>query len=80
MDRHGEPQRLRLFVAFRLPDAVVERVAAWQRQTLAGTGSVRPTPPESLHVTLVFLGSQPAAAVAGDRGDGSPSCRGRAPA
>lgn len=63
MDRHEEPQRLRLFVALRLPDAVVEGVAAWQRQTLAGTGSVRPTLPESLHVTLVFLGSLPAAAV-----------------
>ena len=45
MDRHEEPQRLRLFVAYRLPDAVVEGVAAWQRQTLAGAGSVRPTPP-----------------------------------
>lgn len=54
---------MRLFVAYRLPDAVVEAVAAWQRQTLADAAGVRPTPPESLHVTMVFLGSQPAAGV-----------------
>jgi RNA 2',3'-cyclic 3'-phosphodiesterase len=63
MKRTGEPQRLRLFVAYRLPGAIVEGVAAWQRQTLAGVDGVRPTPRESLHVTMVFLGSQPAAAV-----------------
>ena len=63
MERHGEPQRLRLFVAYRLSGEVVDALTAWQRLTLAGAAGVRPTPPESLHITLVFLGSQPAAAV-----------------
>ena len=63
MDRSEEPRRPRLFVAYRLPDAIVERVAAWQRDVFAGQGAVRPTPSGSLHVTMVFLGSQPAAAV-----------------
>jgi len=63
MQPDGEPLRLRLFVAYRLPAAIVEGVAAWQRQTFANAGGVRPTSPESLHVTMVFLGSQPAAAV-----------------
>ena len=65
MQTDGEPPRLRLFVAYRLPDAIVDEVAAWQRQTFAKTGGVRPTPPESLHVTMVFLASQPAAGVTG---------------
>ena len=63
MERHEEPRRLRLFVAYRLPGNVVEALTAWQHRTLAGVAGVRPTPPESLHITLVFLGSQPAAAV-----------------
>jgi RNA 2',3'-cyclic 3'-phosphodiesterase len=63
MDHSEGPRRLRLFVGYRLPDEVVERVVAWQGEVLSGHG-VRPTPPECLHVTLVFLGSQPEAAVA----------------
>ena len=65
MDRNEGPQRLRLFVACRLPDSIVERVVVWQRKILEGATGVRPTPPEALHITMVFLGSQPAAAVAG---------------
>ena len=65
MDRNEGPQRLRLFVACRLPQEIVERVVAWQRQTLEGATGVRPTPAESLHITMVFLGSQPGAAVDG---------------
>jgi len=65
MDRSEGPQRLRLFVAYRLPDSIVERVVAWQRQTLEDATGVRPTPPEALHITMAFLGSQPSAAVAG---------------
>jgi 2'-5' RNA ligase len=65
MERKEGPQRLRLFVAYRLPHAIVERVVAWQRLILEGATGVRPTPPESLHITMVFLGTQAAAAVAG---------------
>jgi 2'-5' RNA ligase len=62
------PPRARLFVAFRLPHAIVERVTLWQRETFRGLGGMRPTPADSLHVTLVFLGSQPATGV-GDLAD-----------
>jgi 2'-5' RNA ligase len=63
MERPGEPHRLRLFVAYRLSGDAVDALTAWQRRTLAGVAGLRPTPPESLHITLVFLGSQPAVAV-----------------
>ena len=68
MEPGEAPPRVRLFVAFRLPDAIVERVTAWQQQTLAGLDGVRPIPADSLHVTMVFLGSQPATGV-GDIAD-----------
>ena len=45
--------RLRLFCALRLPDDVVESLAAWQLRELGG----RVVPPGNLHVTLAFLGS-----------------------
>ena len=49
-------ERLRLFLALQLPDAVVETLADWQQRELAG----RIVPPANLHVTLAFLGSRPA--------------------
>ena len=49
--------RLRLFLALRLPDDVVSSIADWQRRELVG----RVVPPGNLHVTLAFLGSRPAA-------------------
>ena len=51
-------ERLRLFLALRLPDDVVAALAAWQARELAGAGRI--VPPEHLHVTLAFLGSRPA--------------------
>jgi RNA 2',3'-cyclic 3'-phosphodiesterase len=50
--------RLRLFCALRLPDHVVDDLAAWQLRELRGA---RPVPPENLHVTVAFLGGRPAA-------------------
>jgi RNA 2',3'-cyclic 3'-phosphodiesterase len=50
--------RLRLFCALRLPDDVVDDLAAWQLLELRGG---RPVPPENVHVTLAFLGARPAA-------------------
>ena len=48
-------ERLRLFCGLPLPDDVVERIVPWQlRELPAG----RVVPPENLHVTLAFLGSQ----------------------
>lgn len=54
-------ERLRLFLALRLPDETLDAVAAWQAEAFAGTpGGVRVVPRENLHVTLAFLGSRPA--------------------
>ena len=49
-------ERLRLFLALRLPDDVVDSIERWQRARLAG---VRAVPREHLHVTLAFLGHRP---------------------
>jgi 2'-5' RNA ligase len=50
-------ERLRLFVALDVPDAVRTSLASWcERVAPAG---VRRIPAENLHVTLAFLGSQP---------------------
>ena len=50
-------ERLRLFLALRLPDDVLARVERWQHEQLGG---VRIVPREHLHVTLAFLGHRPA--------------------
>jgi 2'-5' RNA ligase len=57
----GGDEPVRLFCALQLPDETVEAVAAWQQEHLHG---VRIVPAENLHVTLVFIGSRPAADVA----------------
>jgi 2'-5' RNA ligase len=50
-------ERLRLFLALRLPDDVLDDVERWQHGELTG---VRVVPREHLHVTLAFLGHRPA--------------------
>jgi RNA 2',3'-cyclic 3'-phosphodiesterase len=50
-------ERLRLFLALRLPDDVLDEVEQWQSERLAGARIVRR---EHLHVTLAFLGHRPA--------------------
>jgi 2'-5' RNA ligase len=50
--------RARLFVALDLPKAVREGLVAWQREALSDP-ALRPVEPESLHMTLVFLGYHP---------------------
>jgi 2'-5' RNA ligase len=47
--------RARLFVALDLPAGMRDGIVAWGREALADP-SLRPVAPESLHVTLVFLG------------------------
>lgn len=56
-ERLGSP-RARLFVALELPGEVVEGLSAWGREALGDVRAVRLLRPESLHVTLVFLGYQ----------------------
>jgi len=55
--------RARLFVALDLPEAVREGIVAWGRKALADP-ALRPVAPESLHVTLAFLGWLPEKEVA----------------
>jgi len=50
-------ERLRLFLALRIPDDVLDEIERWQREELVG---VRIVPREHLHVTLAFLGHRPA--------------------
>lgn len=50
--------RARLFVALDLPDELREGIAAWGREALEDP-ALRPVAPESLHVTLAFLGYRP---------------------
>jgi RNA 2',3'-cyclic 3'-phosphodiesterase len=49
----------RLFVALDLPDPIRTRVSAWGRGELIDP-NLRPVRPESLHITLVFLGNREA--------------------
>jgi RNA 2',3'-cyclic 3'-phosphodiesterase len=50
-------ERLRLFLALRLPDDVLDELERWQHAWLP---DVRVVPREHLHVTLAFLGHRPA--------------------
>jgi len=50
-------ERLRLFLALRLPDDVLDEIERWQCGELP---KVRVVPREHLHVTLAFLGHRPA--------------------
>ena len=53
----GGDGRLRLFLALRVPEPVLDALQTWQRQELEGFGRVLPR--DHLHVTLAFLGSRP---------------------
>jgi 2'-5' RNA ligase len=50
--------RVRLFVALDLPESFVRPLSAWTRDAFGDHPDLRVLPPESLHVTLVFLGYQ----------------------
>jgi RNA 2',3'-cyclic 3'-phosphodiesterase len=50
--------RARLFVALDLPDEMREGIMAWGCEALADP-ALRPVKPESLHITLAFLGHRP---------------------
>jgi len=47
--------RVRLFVALDLPDELREGIVGWGREALVDP-VLRPVAPESLHITLAFLG------------------------
>jgi len=50
--------RARLFVALDLPDDLREGIVAWGIEALTDP-ALRPVAPESLHITLAFLGYRP---------------------
>jgi RNA 2',3'-cyclic 3'-phosphodiesterase len=52
-------ERLRLFVAFPLPEEALRGLTDWQRDELRAPESVRVVPSENLHATIAFLGSRP---------------------
>ena len=54
---------VRLFVALELPAAIRTALSGWAREHAGGLGSLRLVGPDSLHVTLCFLGSRPASEV-----------------
>ena len=49
--------RARLFVALDLPEETREGLVGWGREALADP-ALRPVAPESLHITLAFLGNR----------------------
>lgn len=60
-DTVGADERLRLFLGFRLPDDVLDRLERWQEAHLSGRVVTR----ANLHITLAFLGSRPTAELPG---------------
>jgi 2'-5' RNA ligase len=58
-----DAERARLFVALQLPGDIRVALSDWSREQLTDLTSLRRVRAESLHVTLCFLGSQPASAV-----------------
>ena len=52
-------ERQRLFVALDLPDPIRAELTAWGKEELIDP-NLRPVRPESLHITLVFLGNREA--------------------
>ncbi len=53
-------ERARLFVALELCERLVRELVEWRQGAVAGIDGVRMIRPQDLHVTLCFLGSQPA--------------------
>jgi 2'-5' RNA ligase len=53
-------ERLRLFLALRLPDGILDRLVDWQCRELGDVPNTRVVRRENLHATLAFLGHRPA--------------------
>jgi RNA 2',3'-cyclic 3'-phosphodiesterase len=62
----GGDERLRLFLALRLPEDALDDIVRWQAESLTG---VRAVPREALHITLAFLGHRPAGELDGILGE-----------
>jgi 2'-5' RNA ligase len=57
-EERPQSPRARLFVALDLPEETREGLVAWGNEALTDP-ALRPVAPESLHVTLAFLGQRP---------------------
>ena len=57
-DERSKSPRARLFVALDLPEDLRDGLVAWGRQHLRDP-ALRVVPPQSLHITLAFLGFLP---------------------
>jgi RNA 2',3'-cyclic 3'-phosphodiesterase len=57
-ERPGSP-RARLFVALEPGEADRRALGAWRDAVVAGRDDLRPVAPETLHLTLAFLGYRP---------------------
>ena len=62
-DAAGGDPRVRLFVALDLPGGVRDELVAWRQPILQDQPGLRAVGLESLHVTLCFIGSRPAAEI-----------------
>ena len=57
----GADERLRLFLALRLPEPVLDAIETWQQEHLQGVGpGLRVVRRDDLHITVAFLGHRPA--------------------
>lgn len=72
----GGDERLRLFLALRLPEPVLDGLGEWQRRSLQG---VRLVARDHLHLTLAFLGHRPAGELDGILGELRAAAAGAAP-
>ncbi len=54
---------MRLFIAAELPEPVRDALAAWTRAAVGRGADPRRVDPGALHLTLAFLGEQPASAL-----------------
>jgi len=80
MTDESSNERLRLFVAIAIPEAVRNEMVAVQRELKPlALGDVRWTNAEQLHLTLKFLGSVPAASIAAVENSLSEACAGIRP-
>ena len=53
----GADERLRLFLALRLPEPVLDAIETWQQEHLQGVGpGLRVVRRDELHITVAFLG------------------------